>query len=241
MNFEDLIKRYEEKKQQYGQFAYKYVSEILASVKEQHYQDWLKKPTRKKDHEQSWKAWKGKNLEKLVSYIIKDEVEHIGLKVVAGNKLEISKTDRLTPELSKIKKDLLIDYGEFGLHLPDLDLIIYEPTNCRIIAVLSSKATLRERIAQTGYWKLKFMQSSLTKHIKVFFVTPDEDKTLSSPPRNGPVNHKWKKGRAIVEMDTNGSYVMTEEEFTESAKVKKFDKLIEDLTRLIKTKQTSGA
>ena len=110
--------------------------------------------------------------------------------------------------------------------MPDVDIIIYSPKNCEFIAVISSKVTLRERIAQTGYWKIKLSQDKVTKNIKVFFITPDEDKTLS---KRIPA----KKGRAIVEIDTDGSYIMTEEEIEESDKVKKFDKFIDDLKRLI--------
>jgi len=38
-----------------------------------------------------------------------------------------------------------------------------------------------------------------------------------------------KKGRAIVEVDTDGSYVMSETRIEESNKVKMFDKFINDL------------
>ncbi len=44
-----------------------------------------------------------------------------------------------------------------------------------------------------------------------------------------------KKGRAIVETDTDGSYVMSEEKIEESEKVKSFDKFIEDLKKIIDT------
>ncbi len=70
------------------------------------------------------------------------------------------------------------------------------------------------------------MQDEVTKHIKVFFITPDEDQTLKR-------KHPAKKGRAIVEVDTDGSYVMSEEKVEESEKVKMFDKFIEDLKRLV--------
>jgi len=33
----------------------------------------------------------------------------------------------LSKELSQIKRNLAIDYGEFGLHLPDVDIVIYKP------------------------------------------------------------------------------------------------------------------
>lgn len=230
MKFQDLIKLYEKKKEQYKADAFKHISELLREAKELHKRDWQKHPTPNKDHEQSWRAFKGKNLEKLVIHIIKDEVESLGLKIVEGNTLERKNSNKLSEELNRVKRNLLIDYGEFGSHLPDVDIIIYEPKTCEVIAVLSSKVTLRERIAQTGYWKIKLSQDKVTKHIKVFFVTPDEDRTLS-------LRKPAKKGRAIVEVDTDGSYVMSEEEIEESDKVKKFDKFLIDLKNLIYAKR----
>ncbi|MGB9847602.1 MAG: BsaWI family type II restriction enzyme [Minisyncoccia bacterium] len=230
MKFQDLIKLYEKKKTQYGADAFRYISQLLREAKELHKKDWQKSPTPNKDHEQSWRAFKGKNLEKLVVYIIKDEVEGLGLKVVDGNTLERTNSNNLPEELNRVKRNLLIDYGEFGAHLPDVDIIIYDPKTCEVIAVISSKVTLRERIAQTGYWKIKLSQDKITRHIKVFFITPDEDKTLS-------VRRPAKKGRAIVEVDTDGSYVMSEEEIEESDKVKKFDKFLIDLKNLIYEKR----
>jgi len=225
MKFDDLVKLYEKYRKKYGRNSYKYISKLLSEAKKIHKKDWMKSPTPNKDHEQSWRAFKGKNLEKLVIHIIKEEVEKLGLKIVDGNKLERTKTSNLSNELNKVKRNLLIDYGEFGSHLPDVDIIIYNPENFEILAVISSKVTLRERIAQTGYWKLKLSQDDVTKHIKVFFVTPDEDKTLNT-------RRPAKKGRAIVEVDTDGSYVMSEEAVEESNKVKKFDKFINDLKKL---------
>jgi len=229
LRFKDLVTLYEKKKAVYGVDAYKHISELLEEAKELHKKDWIQKPTPNKDHEQSWRAFKGKNLEKLVVYIIKDEVESLGLKIVEGNKLERTSSSNLSFELSSVKHNLLVDYGEFGSHLPDVDIIIYNPRTCKIIAVISSKVTLRERIAQTGYWKIKLSKDQVTEHIKVFFVTPDEDGTLTT-------RIPAKKGRAIVEVDTDGSYVMSERTVEESPKVKMFDKFIEDLKLLATNK-----
>ncbi|MEM2917362.1 MAG: BsaWI family type II restriction enzyme [Candidatus Bathyarchaeia archaeon] len=226
MKFQDLVTLYEKKKAIYGTEAYKHISELLDEAKELHKKDWMKKPTPSKDHEQSWKSFKGKNLEKLIIYIIKDEVERLGLKIIEGSKLERTSSNNLSFELSSVKRNLLIDYGEFGSHLPDVDIIIYNPKTYKIIAVISSKVTLRERIAQTGYWKIKLSRDKVTEHIKVFFVTPDEDGTLTT-------KTPAKKGRAIVEVDTDGSYVMSERKVEESAKVKMFDKFIQDLKKLL--------
>lgn len=229
MKFEDLVKLYEEKKKKHGVDTYKHISKLLEEAKVLHKRDWQKNPTANGDHEQSWRAFKGKNLEKLIVHIIADEVKALGLKIVDGNTLERTKAENLSKELSQVKRNLLIDYGEFGSHLPDVDIIIYNPKTSKVIAVLSSKVTLRERIAQTGYWKIKLSSDQATEHIKVYFVTPDEDGTLT-------IKKPAKKGRAIVEIDTDGSYVLSETKIEESNKVKMFDKFIEDLKVLINEK-----
>jgi len=221
MTIKDLIKIYEKKKKKYGDDAYRHISSVLKEAKEQHKKDFTGD-----DHEQSWRAFKGKNLEKLIEYIITDEVEELGLKVVNGNTLERSNEANLSEELSTVKRNLLIDYGEFGYHLPDVDIVIFEPKSKKVVAVISSKVTLRERIAQTGYWKIKLTSQVLTKNIKVYFITPDEDGTLT---RKKPA----KKGRAIVEVDTDGGYVLSETDIEESDKVKMFDKFIGDLRKLL--------
>lgn len=222
MDINDLIKIYEIKKQKYDIEAYRHVTEVLSEAKEQHKREFIGN-----DHEQSWRSFKGKNLEKLIEYIIKDEVEALDLKVINGNILEKTNGNNLSAELGKIKRDLLVDYGEFGAHLPDVDIIIYDPKKLKVLAVLSCKVSLRERITQTGYWKIKLASDEVTKHIKVYFVTPDEDGTLT-------IKYPSKKGRAIVEVDTDGSYVLSETDIEESNKVKMFDKFIDDLKNLIK-------
>ena len=219
---QDIFKIYKKYKDKYGESAYKYISKILEEAKPIH-----KMHFTGNDHEQSWISFKGKNLEKLIVYILENEIKNMSLEIINGNKLERTKEINLTKELSKVKRNLLIDYGEFGYHLPDLDIIIYHPDTLKIIAVISSKVTLRERIAQTGYWKLKLYSQSLTKHIKVFFITLDEDGTFK-------MQKPFKKERAIVEADLDMSYVLTEKEIQESNKVKLFYKFISDLKELIK-------
>ena len=76
------------------------------------------------------------------------------------------------------------------MHLPDLDLIIFDPSDGYVFALVSIKLTLRERIAQTGYWKLKLSACSCHRHIKVYFITPDEDGTMTvkKPAEKGQSN-----------------------------------------------------
>lgn len=231
MTFKDLVNLWETYRDRYGDSAYRHISQLLSEAKTLHYRDFLRRPTPNGDHEQSWRAFKGKNLEKLIIHIITDEVAQLGLHIVSGNTLELTNSQNLSRELSVVKHSLLVDYGPFGAHFPDLDVIIYDPSTLRVIAGISSKVTLRERIAQTGYWKIKLSTDEVTKHVKVFFVTPDEDGTLTS----NSAGHV-KKGRAIVEVDTDGAYVMSETDIEESHKVKMFDKFIDDLKELINGK-----
>ncbi len=73
MTINDLIKIYETKKKKYGTQAYRHISNVLTEAKELHGKDFLEsKKAREKiskgeipDHEQSWRAFKGKNLEKV--------------------------------------------------------------------------------------------------------------------------------------------------------------------------------
>ncbi len=74
---------------------------------------------------------------------------------------------------------------------------------------------------------MKLLESGATKHIKVFFITPDEDKTLT-------YKNPMKKGRSIVEVDTDGGYVLSETSIEESIKIKMFDKFFKDLKKLLK-------
>ena len=221
MNIGDLIKIYEAKKAQYGPEAYRYISNVLMEAKEQH-----KKDFQGVDHEQSWKGFKGNALEGLILYIINDEITIMGLKILKGKKFERTKPENLSTELKHVKKNLSIDFGKFGFHTPDVDLVIYDPKTYKVIAVLSSKVTLRERITQTAYWNLKMKNYELTKHIKVYFITPDEDSTLT-------IANPAKKGRVIVEVDTDGGYVLNEKEIEQSDKIKTFDKFIDDLKSLL--------
>ena len=96
------------KKKHFGDETYKYVSQIFTEIKDMHRQDALQRGI--KDTEQSWRSFKGKNLEKLIQYIIEDEVKSLGLEVVNGNKLDCEINDNEV--LSFVKRNLLVDLCE---------------------------------------------------------------------------------------------------------------------------------
>ncbi len=219
-----LIQIYEQKKSEYGEETYKHITDIFESAKEKHKSEFAENPKGRADHEQSWRSYKGRNFEKLVEYIIVDKVKELGLATINGNILERKLERNLSKDFALLKRKLLICYGEHGCHLPDVDIVIYCPNSLEVKAVISVKVTLRERVAQSAYWKLKLQNQPLTEHIQFYFVTSDSDYTLQK--KQNP-----KKGRAIVEHDMDGSYVFYDVE--ESDKVKSFDKLIDDLKKLM--------
>jgi len=230
MKLGDLLSMYENKKTLYGDQVYIHVSEIFEEARESYKEEYLSsaKASRLRasgkspDAEQSWKAFKGKNFEKLIWHIIREELESIGYRVILGTTL---KRKRLSEELSKVYRNLLIRYGKWSL-LPDVDLIIYEPKSCAIVGVISCKITLRERIAQTAYWKLKLASDPLTMHIRGYFITADEDgdlvKSMANPTRN----------RILVEHELDGTYALRD--IAESAKVKAFPQFMTDLRTMLR-------
>ena len=149
------------------------------------------------------------------------------LEVVNGNQLEAR---RLSQTLDAVKRNVLINFGEFGMRLPDADIVVYEPENLRVLAIISSKTSLAERVAQTGYWKLKLLESENTAHIKVYLITPDRGKKLTR-------SHPATKSRVIAEVELDGTYVLTTEDLEESDKVKLFEHFIDDLKQVIEESQ----
>ncbi len=221
-NVDDVINMYKDVQRTKGKEAYRYVSEVFEKIEGPYKEDYLKRK-QGKSASQSWIRFKGNAFEQLLQYIITDSIEELGLKVVNGNKL---RSAQLSTELEAIKDNVIINYSEFEPLLPDADIIIYNPENSAIIAVLSSKISLRERITHTGYWKLKFLESQRTEHIRLYLITLDKDKHLTRRERPN-------KQRVIAEIDLDGTYVLTKENLEESENVKLFEHFIEDLKKVI--------
>ena len=223
---EDVKNLYKEMERTKGTEAYKFISEVLEQAKQPYIEDFLRRK-QGKEADQSWRNFKGNCFEKLLQHIITQSVESLALKMVNDNEL---KKKKLSDQLDTVKRNVVINFGEYGMHLPDADIIVYNPVNHQVIAVISCKTSLRERVAQTGYWKFKFCQNGNTKHIKVYLITPDTDNILTEI-------EPFKKGRAIVEIDLDGTYVLTAEALEESDKVKLFEHFIEDLKQVIEESQ----
>ena len=90
------------------------------------------------------------------------------------------------------KRSIEIFYDSYSI-IPDADIIIYDKSSYRIIAVLSCKASMRERVAQSAYWKLKFQYNDTTKDILYYLLSPDNDGDFVH------VGEKISRDRIIVE------------------------------------------
>lgn len=216
MDFEDLKNLYL-KRLERNPHAYEEISDILEDAKGIHRTDFLsERPDG--DHGQSWRAWKGKNFERLVHFIVSDLIKReISMETVQGSTLERRTLD---DDLSRVKRNILVDFGEHGCFVPDADIVVYDPSDYTVRAIISCKITLRERIAQTGFWKLKLEQNPVTENIKVFFVTPDEDDSLAVD--------KTGKPKAIAVNELDATYAL-KNELVEHYNIKNLHRIIEDL------------
>ena len=220
-SYDDLLKIYNRYHNKRGAEIYKYLNEILEEAQKEHEARY-----EGKDSAQSWKAFKGNNFERLFVHMVREEIESYGLTVIQGSRLGRTEEDNLTDEEREVRRALMVEYGSRGEHklFPDADIIIYrkQGDEVDVLAVLSVKVSLRERVAQSGYWKLKLASQPQTKHIKMLVITLDE-KDLK----------EGKKSRSIAEHELDGSYVLTKEEVKESATIKLFDKFSADLQKLL--------
>ena len=229
-----ILENFRKFKEEYGKEAFKRINEFFQKEEEIFYKNKIKELMETRNlskreatikARQSWVATIGRNLEKIFEIMIVDFCEENNLYITNDR---ILKRNNLPRDLDLVKRAILVDFGNYSL-LPDGDLIIYKKNKNKdfpeIIAILSIKNSFRERYTETPYWKLKLLQSDITKHIKVMMITPDRDNEVSfiNPPR---------KARIILEYELDGIY-LAKKKFDKSKKVKSISKLIEDLRKLI--------
>lgn len=196
-----------------------------------------------KDAEQSWHSFIGHKFEEVIDEIIKAYIDNLRRKdpifrnLIVLNESEVKENDI-------IFRKLAVKYDEYLL-LPDTDIVIVnydfeDPWKSEILALLSCKTSLRERLAQSCYWKLKLLASDVTKHIKIYLVTPDNDMDFLINRRRRESYNGKSRNRIIAEYELDGIYILREnfKNEWESKKVKKYERLFEDIVRIFKPSQT---
>ncbi len=178
---------------------------------------------------QSWRTYIGNHLQSLLFDLLDSyfSSRYRNVKVTRDTSL---KSKKLNKELDLVKRMLLVHYGSYSF-LPDADIIVYrkEGKNVSIVCIVSVKNSFRERGFETTYWKLKLQENVNTSHIKVFLATPDKDNEISIRETKAGI----RKMRIILEYELDGIY-MLKEEFENTEKVKSFEKIFEDIEKLIK-------
>ena len=177
---------------------------------------------------ETWRASKGNTFRERIRNVIAELIENLGLKVVL--RYDLVKSATLSEELEGVKQHLTVSYGTFDPYLPHVDLVIYTPENSRVIAVIVCAVNLKNRVFDMAYWKLKLQTDENSAAIKYYLITTDIDETLKS-------EDLPQIRRAIIEMDFDGTYVLTAENLEESDKVKLFEHFIDDLKQVIEESQ----
>lgn len=175
-----------------------------------------------------WHAAKGDTFRERVRYLISAPIETLKMKVISLHELENSSP--LSEELESIKRQLMIDYGQFDARLPNIDLVIYTSEGSRVVAVISCPVKLKDRVIEDAYWRGKLHEDTNKTAIKFYLITPDIDLTLRG-------ENVRKKRRPIAETEFDGTYVLKVGELIETDKVKRFEHFIGDLEQVISESQ----
>jgi type II restriction enzyme len=190
--------------------------------------------------EQSWHVYIGNRFQNLIYSILKAYFGKLKVQQSSFRNVEVFTEDEVKRNEIIIRK-LSVKFGDYLL-LPDTDMVIVDynlanPWNSEVLAIVSCKTSSRERIAQACYWKLKLLSSDVTKNIRVFLTTTDndEDFSINKTSRRERFDGKH-RNRIIAEYELDGVYILREDfkEEWESSKVKLYNHIFDDLTRIFR-------
>jgi type II restriction enzyme len=192
-----------------------------------------------KSAEQSWHSFIGNKFERLILSTIRAYTKEIKDKYESLKGLTVFSTGEIKKKKNEIIfRKLAVRYGEYLL-LPDTDLSIVDfkpesPWDSVILAIVSCKTSLRERIAQACYWKLKLLSSDVTKNIKVFLATVDNDKDFTIDLTKKNRIEGKSRNRIIAEYELDGVYIFREDFKDEwgSNKIKRYECIFQDLLEM---------
>jgi type II restriction enzyme len=188
--------------------------------------------------EQSWHVYIGNKFQRVVYSILKGYFNRLKSKIPEFKSLHVF-TESEVKGNEIIERKLAVKYGEYLL-LPDTDMAIVdynftEPWKSEVLAIISCKTSLRERIAQACYWKLKLLSSDITKNVRVFLATTDNDEDFFIKSKRRQFRGKH-RNRIIAEYELDGIYILREDfkKDWESDKVKRYEAIFDDLVKIFK-------
>ncbi len=216
MTYDDFLKLYKERKKQ--EKNYDFLGTLLKEIRPRYLRE---AAALGKDPNQSWNSWSGNTFERIVTEIIKDFIADSDYKVGMTSSKSLGKTN-VGKKLDKVKRNLLVFYNDFAV-LPDADIVLFDRQSLLVIAILSCKASLRERVAQSAYWKIKLQSAETTKEILCYLASTDNDGDFVIE------NNERTRNRIIVEFgEIDAAYILRD--IQRSEKVKNFNEIFADLT-----------
>lgn len=194
--------------------------------------------------QQSWNSYAGHRFQGLIHNLLKNYLAKLKSRSQEFEGLEILAESQIRRD-SKVRKKLSVQFGDFLL-LPDVDsaLVWFDDKhswNSEIIAVISCKTSLRERIAQSCYWKLKLLSSDDTRDIRVLLATTDNDDDFAIKKGGRRRYQGLHRNRVIAEHELDGVYILKGDFRAdwESDKVKRFERIFDDMLRLAADRRPS--
>jgi len=119
--------------------------------------------------DQAWRSCKGELYEYAVYKAIKnivsqDNILRDRIRIVIGSEIDIYRNRFAIRNWSEI--------------YPDADIVIIDSISNEVKAIISCKTSLRERLAETAFWKRELERFEETRDVKIIFITTDKDDEL---------------------------------------------------------------
>ncbi len=123
-----------------------------------------------RSRDQAWRTCKGSLYEyavfRYIQNIIKNnEMLKDKIMVIMGDEALISHKDQI----------VIRNWCDI---FPDVDILVIEKETNLVIAILSCKTSLRERLTETAFWKRELEKTRDMTDTKLVFVTTDKDNEL---------------------------------------------------------------
>lgn len=194
--------------------------------------------------EQSWHSYIGNKFQGVIFAVLKGYVKRLKVEERSFEGLEIL-TESAAKRDEVISRKLVVKYDQDFYPFPDVDLVLVwfdfeDRWKSEVLAIVSCKTSLRERVAQSCYWKLKLLSSDVTKSVRVLLATRDNDNDFPIRQGRGRYNGMH-RNRVISEYELDGVYIWREDFKAEweSDKVKRFERLFDDIVQITNNRAQS--
>ena len=200
-----------------------HLSQLFKEVQPEYEQRWRAANPRRRDARAAWRNWRGRAFKDLIKEHIHEELlaanKRINLSLAIASDADLSAAKK-DDDLAEIRQAVEIDYGDYGRHLANFDLVVFDDRTGRLESVIFCKTTMRERLPIAIYAAQKIRQQTGLAHLPSIFVTLDEDEDLRSPSK--------KKNYAIVSTEFRFTYLLSPM-FQETERIHRFSRFGEDL------------